>query len=61
MDESFSLFKEKNTQSVAIHETFLVLRFLSFGLAFIITISLFVYVRLVIRDGPLFIFKPSEK
>jgi len=59
MDESFSLHKEKNIQVIVIHETFLILRYLSWGLALIIAVSLYYYLKIVIKDGPLMFFIPS--
>jgi hypothetical protein len=60
MDESFSLHKEKNTQVIIIHETFLILRYLSWGLALIISVSLYHYLKVLLMDGPLMCFVPKE-
>jgi hypothetical protein len=60
MKESFSLHKEKNIQTIAIHETFLILRYVSWGLALIICISLFYYLKVYIMDHLLF-FVPVEE
>lgn len=60
MNDDF-FFHEKSTITVIIHETFLVLRILSMGLAVIISVSLIIYLRLVAMDGPLLLFKPSEE
>lgn len=60
MNEGFSLHKEKNIQVIIIHETFLILRYISWGLALIIAISMFYYTKVYIMDYLLF-FVPEEE
>ena len=65
MSDGFSFFswnkKGTDPQPVIIHETFLVLRFLSIGIAILLSVSLFVYIRTLLWDGPLMLFAPSEE
>jgi hypothetical protein len=51
MDENFNS-TEKSSLGLLNHELFLVFRFLTFGLALLLTISLFFYTRLVLIEGP---------
>jgi hypothetical protein len=60
MNEGFSQHKEKNIEVIIIHETFLILRYISWGLALIIGISLFYYLKIFIMDQMLF-FVPAEE
>lgn len=60
MNEGFSQHKEKNIQVIFIHETFLILRYISWGLALIIGISVFYYLKILFLDQMLF-FVPVEE
>ena len=60
MNEGFSQHKEKNILVITIHETFLILRYISWGLALIIGISLFYYLKIFFSDHMLF-FVPVEE